>query len=98
VYNVLRSGQLLAQAMAEFRSDRPDEALRGALAARDLSPDNDNAWVTLAYFHMAAGRKSECLEAVRKAIDANPANKAQLPRNALFEPLRSDPDFQKICN
>jgi uncharacterized Ntn-hydrolase superfamily protein len=98
VFNVLRSGQMLTQAMAVFRSSRPDDALRIALAARDLSPDNDNTWVTLAYLHMEAGRKSECFEALRKAIEVNPANKAQLPRNALFEPMRLDPDFQRIFN
>ena len=98
VFNVLRSGQMLSQAMAAFRTNQPDEALRIALAARDLSPDNDNTWVTLAYLYMASGRKSECFEALRKAIEVNPANKAQLPRNALFEPLRLDPDFQGIFN
>ena len=96
VFNVQRSGQMLAQAMAMFRTGRPDEALRSALAARDLSPDNDNTWVTLAYLYMAFGRKSECFEALRNAIEVNPANKAQLPHNALFEPLRLDPDFQRI--
>src|SRR6516165_8714056 len=98
VFNVLRSGQMLSQAMAAFRTNQPDEALRIALAARDLSPDNDNTWVTLAYLYMASGRKSECFEALRKAIEVNPANKAQLPRNALFEPLQLDPDFQRIFN
>jgi uncharacterized Ntn-hydrolase superfamily protein len=96
VYNVLRSGQMLTQARAAFAGNRPDEALRIALAARDLSPDNDNTWVALAYLYMEAGRRSECFEALRKAIEVNPANKAQLPRNALFGPVRFDPEFQRI--
>jgi uncharacterized Ntn-hydrolase superfamily protein len=96
VFNVLRSGQMLTQAMAAFRTNQPDEALRIALVARDLSPNNDNAWVTLAYLYMASGRKSESFEALRKAIEVNPANKAQLPHNALFEPLQADPNFQRI--
>jgi uncharacterized Ntn-hydrolase superfamily protein len=98
VFNVLHSGQMLAQAMAMFRTNRPDDALRVTLAARDLSPDNDNAWLTLAYLYMTTGRKSECLAALRKAIEVNPANKTQLPLNALFEPLQLDPDFQRIFN
>jgi uncharacterized Ntn-hydrolase superfamily protein len=98
VYNVLRSNQMSAQAMAAFRGNRAEEALRIALAARDLSPDNDNTWVTLAYLYMEAGRRSECFEALRKAIEVNPANKTQLPRNARFEPIRLDPDFQRIFN
>src|SRR5262245_41018135 len=38
VYNVLRSNQMISEATVQFRTNRPDEALRTALAARDLSP------------------------------------------------------------
>jgi uncharacterized Ntn-hydrolase superfamily protein len=98
VFNVQRSNEMMSRATTMFHSNRPDEAMRIALAARDLSPDNDNAWVILAYLYMASGRKSECFEALRKAIEVNPANKAQLPRNVMFEPLWRDPEFQRIFN
>jgi uncharacterized Ntn-hydrolase superfamily protein len=96
VYNVLRSNQILTEAMVAFRDSRPDEALRIALTARDLSPENDNVWVGLAHLYMAMGRKGECFDALRKAVESNPANKSQLPRNPTFEPIRSDPEFAKI--
>jgi uncharacterized Ntn-hydrolase superfamily protein len=98
VFNVQRSNEMLGQAMAVLRSKGADEALRIALSARDLSPENDNAWVTLAYVYLSSGRRSECFDALRKAIELNPAHKTQLPRNALFEPLQRDPDFQRIFN
>src|SRR5262252_1961356 len=96
VYNVLRSNQILAEAMVAFRDSRPDEALRIALTARDLSPENDNVWVGLAHLYMAMGRNGECFEALRKAVESNPANKSQLPRNPTFGPIRSEPEFAKI--
>ena len=98
VFNVQRSNQMLSEAMAALRSKGTDEAMRIALAARDLSPDNDYTWVTLAYLYLISGRKSECFEALRKAIEVNPANKTQLPRNGMFEPLQRDVDFQRIFN
>ena len=96
VYNVLRSNQILTEAMVAFRDSRPDEALRIALTARDLSPENDNVWVGLAHLYMAMGRKGECFDALRRAVESNPANKSQLPRNPTFEPIRSDPEFAKL--
>src|SRR5215831_8309553 len=91
VYNVLRSNQILTEAMVAFRDSRPDEALRIALTARDLSPENDNVWVGLAHLYMAMDRKGECFDALRRAVESNPANKSQLPHNPTFEPIRSDP-------
>jgi len=96
VYNVLRSNQILTEAMVAFRDSRPDEALRIGLTARDLSPENDNVWVGLAHLYMAMGRKDECFDALRRAVESNPANKSQLPRNPTFEPIRNDPEFARI--
>jgi len=45
---------------------------------------------------MAMGRKGECFDALRKAVESNPANKSELPRNPTFESIRSDPEFAKI--
>src|SRR5215831_18245812 len=43
----------------------------------------------LAHLYVAMGRKGECFDALRKAVESNPANKSQLPRNPTFEPIRS---------
>jgi uncharacterized Ntn-hydrolase superfamily protein len=53
IFNVLRSNQILTEAMNQFRNNQPAQALRTALAARDLSPANDNVWVALAELYMA---------------------------------------------
>jgi uncharacterized Ntn-hydrolase superfamily protein len=96
VFNVQRAGQKISEAIQLFRSNQPDAALRTAIAARDLAPEYDNAWVSLAYVYMMTGHKGECFEALRKAVELNPANKSQLPRNATFEPVRLDPEYAKI--
>jgi hypothetical protein len=39
---------------------------------------------------------AEALEAIRKAVELNPANRQRLPRNPAFEPLTKDPEFLRI--
>src|SRR5262249_61071819 len=80
VYNVLRSNQILTEAMAAFRDSRPDEGLRIALTARDLSPENDNVWVGLAHLSMAMGRKGECFDALRRGVGTTRATQSRVPR------------------
>ena len=97
VYNVLRSNQILMlRPWSRSATAGPDEALRIALTARDLSPENDNAWVGLAHLYMAMGRKGDASTPYARPSSSNPANKSQLPRNPTFEPIRSDPEFAKI--
>ena len=98
VYNVFRAGQIMANAYDHSRNARPDEALRTALTARDLAPDSDNVWVGLATLYLAMDRKGECFEALRKAVELNPGNKAQLPRSLAFESVLRDPEFKKIVD
>jgi hypothetical protein len=73
-------------------------ALDSAVKARDKSPEIDSNWVTLAEVHLLMGQKPEALNAVRKAVELNPANKKQLPLNKAFEPLLNDPEFLKIVS
>jgi uncharacterized Ntn-hydrolase superfamily protein len=94
--NVLRGVEKITEATTQLRNNQAAEALRTALAARDLAPGSDYVWVGLGFIYMALGRKAECFEALRKAVELNPANKSQLPRNVVFEPLRSEAEFGKI--
>ncbi len=96
VFNVFRAGEKMTDAFARLRINQPGEALRAALAARDLAPESDNVWVGLAYLYLAMDRKTECFEALRNAVALNPANKTQLPKNANFDSIRLDPEFVKI--
>ena len=95
VYNVLRANQIMTEAAAQMRTD-PDRALRTALSARELAPDSDTMWISLAYLYLALNRRADCFDALRKAVELNPANKAQIPRNAMFNSIRPEPEFAKI--
>jgi uncharacterized Ntn-hydrolase superfamily protein len=94
--NVLRSQQLATEATNKLRAGDIETALKAAQAATDKAPENDTGWVALASVHAKAGRTSAALDAVRRAIDANPGNRRQLPKNALLEPLRADPEFGRL--
>jgi len=63
---------------------------------RDELPTLDNVWVALANMYLRMNRKADALSAIRKAVELNPANKRQLPRNTNFESLRTDPEFLRI--
>ena len=93
---LVRSGQMVGESSAALGGKNAAEALAKARAACDTSPENDNAWVMLARVHLQAGRKADALEAIRKAVDLNPANRLQLSRNPAFEPLANDPEFLRI--
>ena len=71
-------------------------ALQSYIAARDKSPDNDNAWVALANGYLRNGQKPEALAALRKAIEINPNNRTRIPANTNFQSLLKDPEFLKI--
>lgn len=94
--NMVRSGQLVTEANRLLREGNTEAAVATAQKASQLSPENDNAWVALASMQLKAGRKPAALEALRKAIDLNPANRRQLQRNPNFETLKEDSEFKKI--
>jgi uncharacterized Ntn-hydrolase superfamily protein len=96
VLDVYRSGQMITQANALLAAGDTQGALRTALLARDTSPGNDNAWVALAHIHLRMGARAEALAALGEAVSLNPWNRTQLPRNANFESLRTDPAFLRI--
>jgi uncharacterized Ntn-hydrolase superfamily protein len=85
--NIIRSTEIISQANARLQAGELDAALERALAARDKAPDNDNAWVVLGQVYVKMNRRFDALAAVRRAIELNPANERNLPRNPNFEAL-----------
>lgn len=92
---LFQSGEMITSANTTFAQDR-DKGVTMALAARDRSPENDNAWVALASMYVKLNRVPDALAAVAKAIELNPANKRQIPKNRNFDSLRNDPTFLKL--
>jgi len=94
--NLFRSRQLVADATARLAEKKLPAAAEAAQAAREKSPENDEAWVVWAATELAAGRKASALEALRRAIELNPGNRRQLPKNRNLESLWGDPEFKRI--
>ena len=94
--NLFRSRQLVAEANARLEEKNMAAAAQAAAAARDASPENDEAWVVFAATELSAGRPASALDALRRAVNLNPANKRQLPKNQAFERLFTDPEFKKL--
>ncbi|MBI1874433.1 MAG: DUF1028 domain-containing protein [Acidobacteria bacterium] len=96
VLNAVRSGEMLSEANRKLTAKDLKGAMERAMAARDKSPTNDNAWVTIASIHLQMGQRAEALSALGRAVELNPANKKQLRGNRAFEDLYQDPGFIKI--
>lgn len=96
ILNAVRSGEILSEATARLNAKDLKGAFEKANAAREKSPTNDSAWITLANIHLQMGQKAEALSALGRAVELNSANKKQLPLNRSFEALFTDPAFLKI--
>lgn len=96
ILDLFRSGQILAEANRRLADGDVVGALVAATEALDRSPGNDNAWVALANVHLRAGRTGEALAALERAVELNPGNRRQLPRNQNFASLHQDPEFLRI--
>ncbi len=94
--NLQRSDEMIRRARRSLAQGRLPEALERALAARDKSPGNDNAWVFIAGVHLRLNEKENALKAIRQAVELNPANARQLLHNDEFESVHSDPVFLQI--
>lgn len=88
--DIARSGQLISLANTYFQVGNYDAALEQALAARDKSPENDNAWVMLGAIYIKMNRMADAEAAVERAIELNPAREYSLTRDPNFEPLLRD--------
>ena len=93
--NMFRSRELVAIANARLMEKNISAAAEAALVAREKSPENDEAWVVFAATELGAGRKSGALDALRRAVDLNPANKRQLPRESSFRVVIQRSRFQE---
>jgi uncharacterized Ntn-hydrolase superfamily protein len=96
LFSMFQSRQLIADANARLRERNVTAASAAALAAREKSPEYDEAWLVWAATELAADRKPSAIEGLRRAIELNPTNRRQLPRNRNFEPLWADPDFVRL--
>jgi tetratricopeptide (TPR) repeat protein len=64
--------------------------------ALDIHPRNEGALYCLAAAQARAGDAQAALKALKSAIHANPASRAQARRDADFEPLREAAAFQAL--
>ena len=89
--NMARSGEMIAEAGARLRDGDLNGALQRAIAARDRSPENDNAWIALATVYVKVNRKEDAIAALKRAGELNPANNRQMPLNPAFAPIYRAP-------
>ncbi len=94
--NMFQARALVGDAYARLREKAFDAASAAALSARNKSPEYDEAWVAWAATELGAGRTATALDGIRKAIELNPANARQLPRNRNFEALWQNPVFRSL--
>jgi uncharacterized Ntn-hydrolase superfamily protein len=94
--NMTHSSELITQANRKATDNDLPGALKLAQDAVAKSPENDNAYVALANMQLKNNQKAQALATLRKAIELNPANKRQVPKNANFKDLLNDPEFKRI--
>lgn len=98
VLDMYRSGMLLRDASAKRSDGDLREALEIASAARDRSPENDNAWVALAEIYLDLGQRDDVFAALVRAVELNPGRRVTLPGDADFESIHDDPEFLRIVD
>lgn len=96
VLNLFRSGQMVRTANTSLAAGDLEDALATATAARDRSPENDNAWVALAAVQARMEQDTEAIESLRRAVELNPGRMRTLPRDQIFERLHGNPDFLRL--
>ena len=96
VLNMYRSGQMLREASQMRRDGDLQGALTLAREASARSPENDNAWVTLAAILLDDGREDDAFDALERAVELNPGRRRTLPGAADFERVRENPRFLRL--
>jgi uncharacterized Ntn-hydrolase superfamily protein len=91
-----RSGQFIAESNQRMAAGDLNGALERAEAARDLSPENDRAWVQVARVQLQLDRRQDALASLAEAIELEPRLRIVLPGDEGFQPLHSDPDFRRL--
>jgi uncharacterized Ntn-hydrolase superfamily protein len=94
--NMFQARALVGEAYARLRQRSLDAASAASLAARTKSPEYDETWLAWAATELAAGRTASALQGVQKAVELNPANARQLPKNRNFEALWQNPEFVRL--
>ena len=95
---MLGANQLAQESGDRLSKGQPEEALRLAATATERSPENDVAWLALARTALAQGDRARTLEALRRAVDLNPANRRQVAEASVFAPLRGDEAFRALVD
>jgi tetratricopeptide (TPR) repeat protein len=72
------------------------QAVRYLQQALEIHPRNESALYCLAAAQARAGDAAAALKALKSAIHANPASRAQARRDDDFEPLRMAAEFQAL--
>ena len=72
------------------------QAIKYLTQALEMHPRNEGALYCLAAAQARAGDPTAALKALRSAIHANPASRAQARRDDDFEPLRGASEFQAL--
>lgn len=96
ILDLQRSGEMTREIGPKLQAGDMDGALVAAIAARDKSPGNDNAWVALANVQLRMGDRDAAFASLRQAVELNPGRTTTLPRDSNFESVRDDPDFLRI--
>jgi uncharacterized Ntn-hydrolase superfamily protein len=94
--NMTHSAELITQANQKANGGDLPGGLKLAQDAVAKSPENDNAYVALANIQLKMNQKPQALATLKKAVELNPGNKRQVPKNDNFKSLVNDPEFKKI--
>lgn len=79
-----------------FTKKKFAEALVAQERAARIAPENPEVLYDLAVIRLAAGKKAEALEALRKALTLNPNLKKQAAADNDLAGLREDAEFEKL--
>lgn len=84
------------EAWTLFTQKQYDKALPPMERTARIAPENAEVWYDLAVIRLAAGKKSEALEALKKAVELNPKLRKQAANDHDLAPLRENSVFKKI--
>ena len=87
---------LLGQGVFLHNKGEFDEALKLFRQAVDQQPKNEHALYCLAASAARAGDSAAALQALRSAIEASPATRAQARSDSDFDGLREEQGFQSL--
>ena len=73
-----------------------EEALKALRQAAEIHPKNEHVLYCLAATAARAGDTASALKALRSAVAASPANRAQARSDSDFDPIREDEEFIEI--